>query len=113
MIESDIESRLVTAVRKLGGIAYKFVSPGNTGVPDRIIIMPGGRVWFVELKTDTGRLRPSQKRQIEKIRQRGANTFVLKGMDGLQEFMRIITEESDGVQTASLSGDSVQLDNEA
>ena len=54
MLESEIEKKLVREIRKMGGMAYKFVSPGNTGVPDRIVILPGV-ITFVELKTETGR----------------------------------------------------------
>lgn len=50
MTEKDIESYLRDVVRKIGGKAYKFVSPGNPGVPDRIVILPDGRILFVELK---------------------------------------------------------------
>ena len=41
MLEREIEKKLVDGVRKLGGRAYKFVSPGNDGVPDRIVVLPG------------------------------------------------------------------------
>ena len=50
MLEKDIESKLKNKVKKLGGRAYKFVSPGNSGIPDRLIILPGGKVGFAELK---------------------------------------------------------------
>lgn len=50
MRESAIEAYLRDRVKELGGKAYKFVSPGNTGVPDRLVCLPGGRVIFVELK---------------------------------------------------------------
>ena len=50
MREKDIEKILVAEVRKLGGRAYKWVSPGNDGVPDRIVIFPGKAPVFVELK---------------------------------------------------------------
>ena len=46
MKESEIEARLVRGVKALGGVAYKFVSPGNVGVPDRLVVLPGGRVIF-------------------------------------------------------------------
>lgn len=52
--EKEIEKILVAEVKKLGGKAYKFVSPGNSGVPDRIVIFPKKPPVFVELKTDTG-----------------------------------------------------------
>ena len=71
MRERDIEKILVEGVRKLGGKAFKFVSPGNDGVPDRIIIMPGGRVYFVELKTEVGRLSGRQKIQIRALTRLG------------------------------------------
>lgn len=50
MQESTIEAYLRDRVKALGGKAYKFVSPGNVGVPDRLVCLPGGRVVFVELK---------------------------------------------------------------
>ena len=86
MLESTLERRFVNMVRRSGGRAYKFVSPGNLGVPDRIAILPKGRIWFVELKTETGRLSQVQKRQIDTLRSLGMNVFVLWGEKGLQRF---------------------------
>ena len=51
--ERDIESGLRKQVERMGGKFMKFTSPGNDGVPDRIAILPGGRVWFVELKRES------------------------------------------------------------
>lgn len=48
--EKQIEQYLVKRVKELGGKAYKFVSPGNAGVPDRLVCLPGGKMVFVELK---------------------------------------------------------------
>lgn len=87
MKESTIEARLVREVRKLGGLCYKFTSPGSPGVPDRIIILPGGRVVFAELKTEVGRLAKIQKWQIEELEKRGAEIRVLKGMDQVLAFL--------------------------
>ena len=53
-LEKDIEKYLVRSVRHLGGLCLKWVCPGWSGVPDRIILMPGGRIWFVELKRPAG-----------------------------------------------------------
>lgn len=50
MKESELERRFCRLVEQAGGKAYKFVSPGNSGVPDRIVVLPGGRIGFVELK---------------------------------------------------------------
>lgn len=87
MKESTIEARLVRGVKKRGGLCYKFTSPGNPGVPDRIVILPGGITVYVELKTEIGRLAKIQKWQIEELRKRGADVRVLKGMDQVMEFL--------------------------
>lgn len=59
MRESTIEAYLRDRVKELGGKAYKFVSPGNDGVPDRLVCLPGGRAVFVELKAP-GKKRPQK-----------------------------------------------------
>lgn len=61
MLEKQIESYFVKAVRRIGGVAYKFVSPAHRGVADRVVCLPDGSTWFVELKTDGGRLSPLQQ----------------------------------------------------
>lgn len=61
MKESEVERHFVWAVEMAGGRAYKFTSPSNRGVADRIACLPDGSVWFVELKTKGGRLSPLQK----------------------------------------------------
>ena len=88
MKESTIEAKLVRMVRELGGLCFKFVSPGNPGVPDRLIILPGGRVVFVELKTEVGRLATIQTWQLEEMRRRGADVRVLKGLEQVKAFVR-------------------------
>lgn len=68
MRERFIEKKLVDAVKKMGGLAPKFVSPGLDGMPDRIVLFPMGRIAFVELKAPGGKMRPLQvrrKRQLE------------------------------------------------
>ena len=70
MRESTIEKHLVEAVRESGGLAIKLVSPGWAGIPDRLILMPHGRLAFVELKAPGHTLRPLQvrrKRQLETL----------------------------------------------
>ena len=63
------------------------MSPGNSGVPDRIVIFPGGRVVFVELKTETGRLSALQVAQIRRLERLGADVRVLYGLDDVKEFL--------------------------
>ena len=61
MKESTIEKHLVTQVKALGGMAYKFTSPAHRGVADRVVCLPDGQTWFVELKAPGGRLSELQK----------------------------------------------------
>ncbi|MDE1477591.1 VRR-NUC domain-containing protein [Xenorhabdus bovienii] len=75
--ESVIENHLVKEIKKAGGIAYKFVSPGRRSVPDRICILPGGRVVFVECKAPGEKPRPDQLREHEKLRALGCEVVVL------------------------------------
>ena len=60
-MERDVEKHFVWTVERMGGITYKFTSPGRKGVADRIACLPDGSTWFVELKTKGGRLSPLQK----------------------------------------------------
>lgn len=61
MLEKAIESHLVKRVKAIGGVAYKFTSPAHRGVADRVVCLPDGSTWFVELKTESGRLSALQK----------------------------------------------------
>lgn len=87
MKESQIEARLVRMVRERGGLCYKFVSPGNPGVPDRIVVTPDGQTVYVELKTEVGSLQKIQEWQITEMRRRGAQVRVLKGLDAVKAFV--------------------------
>lgn len=87
MKESQIERRLVEGVKRLGGMCLKFVSPGTLGVPDRIIITAKGRVIFVELKTETGRLTKIQRYVIGEMQKRGADARMVKGIDEVKELL--------------------------
>ena len=98
MREAEIERRLVKAVEKRGGLCYKFVSPANPGVPDRVIILPGGQVLWVELKTEIGHLAAIQRWQIQRMRERGADVRVVKGLDAVHNLLKEI--DTHGVQTS-------------
>jgi hypothetical protein len=70
MREKTVEQKLAHAVKIMGGIAPKFTSPGWDGVPDRLVLLPGGRIAFAELKAPGKQLRPLQvkrKRQLEAL----------------------------------------------
>lgn len=77
--ERDIESGLRRSVERMGGKFMKFTSPGNDGVPDRIAVLPGGRVWFVELKREGEKPTAIQKWQMEQLRKLGCNVALITG----------------------------------
>lgn len=89
MRESSIERRFVTEVKKRGGLAAKFVSPGLDGVPDRIALLPGGKMAFVELKAPGKALRPLQERRREQLESLGFRVYVV---DGLEQIGGILDE---------------------
>lgn len=77
MLEKDIEKRLAAEVRRRGGIALKLTSPGTSGVPDRLVLMPGGKVGFVEVKAPGKSPRPLQRAQFRRMERLGASVYVL------------------------------------
>ena len=94
MNEKSLERKLKREIERRGGVCWKFTSPGTAGVPDRVCIMPGGRVLFVELKGDDGRLQPIQAARIQQMRELGADVRVLRGD---------LEEISDVLQTPPIS----------
>ncbi|MFA9380168.1 MAG: VRR-NUC domain-containing protein [Acetanaerobacterium sp.] len=87
MTESQIEQRLGKMVKDRGGLYYKFTSPNNPGVPDRIVITPDGRTIYVELKTCVGSLQRIQRWQITEMQKRGADVRIIKGLDAAKAFV--------------------------
>ena len=77
MRESEIERRLAVSVKKLGGMAVKFVSPGLDGVPDRIILLPGRKIAFVELKAPGKKTRPLQEKRKRQLEGLGFPVYVI------------------------------------
>lgn len=88
MLEKEIERRMCDLIKKRGGLTYKFTSPNNPGVPDRIVITPEGIVWFVELKTEFGRMANIQKWQKSELEKRHANVRVVRGWDEAKQFIK-------------------------
>lgn len=86
MLEKDIEKLFRDEIKKAGGKAYKFTSPGNDGVPDRIVMLPDGRIVFVELKTDTGKLSRLQELQCRQIAELGQTVRILHGLAEVRDF---------------------------
>lgn len=79
--ENPVEKHLIKEVKKAGGRAYKFVSPGRRSVPDRIVLLPGGRLVFVECKAPGKPPRADQLREHERLRTLGFTVVVLDSKD--------------------------------
>jgi hypothetical protein len=77
MNEKDIERKLVVTVKNAGGIAPKLVSPGFAGMPDRIILLPGGHMAFAELKAPGQKPRPLQLSRHRLLRKLGYRVYVI------------------------------------
>lgn len=89
MREKQIEQKLAIEAKNMGGIAPKFTSPGFDGMPDRIVLLPHGRLAFIELKAPGKKLRPLQgkrKRQLEAL---GFSVFVV---DSIEQIGGILDE---------------------
>ena len=91
-MERDIEKRLTTEIKNMGGRSYKWVSPGNAGVPDRIVLLPGGRIWFIELKTETGKTSRLQEAQIRLLSRMGFDVRVLHGLAEVEAFIEEVSK---------------------
>lgn len=93
MNEKFIEQKLRNAVKSRGGAALKFVSPGVNGVPDRIILMPGGCVAFAELKAPGKKMRPIQERRKKQLESLGFKVYLI---DSPEQIGGIIDEIEKG-----------------
>lgn len=92
MRERDIEQWLRRQIESMGGLAFKFSSPGNDGVPDRLAVLPGGIIYFIELKTDRGRLMPIQRWQQDRLDALGCQVRTIRGMDEAAEFIEEVRD---------------------
>ena len=90
--EKQIEHSLVTATRKLGGLALKFVSPSFAGMPDRLVLLPDGKMAFVEVKAPGKKPRVLQEKRHGMLRALGFQVFVLDDASAIPELLKKITE---------------------
>lgn len=88
MREKSVEQKIVEKIKRKGGLCLKWVSPGYTGVPDRIAILPGGRILFIEVKRPgTGRLSPRQRRVGDLLRSLGCSVIVADETEDLDGYI--------------------------
>ena len=81
MREKQIENKLATEAKKLGGIALKFVSPSFDGMPDRLVLIPDGHIAFVELKSPGKKPRPLQLARHRLLRSLGFRVYVIDNVE--------------------------------
>ena len=92
MREKTIERELIRAVRSCDGICPKLVSPGTDGMPDRMILMPRGKIGFVEVKAPGRKPRPLQIKRHRQLRGLGFKVFVLDDIRQIPEIIREVME---------------------
>lgn len=89
MREKHIEQALVKEVKRLGGIPLKLSNTGLNGVPDRLVLLPAGRIGFIELKAPGEPLRPLQERRKRQLEALG---FLVFKVDGKEQIPGVLDE---------------------
>lgn len=97
MLESEIENKLKKEIETLGGLSLKFTSPGMAGVPDRLVLLPKGKICFVEVKAPGKSLRPLQIKRKEQLENLGFKVYLIDSYERLREVL-------DEIYTTWLSG---------
>ncbi|CUH96379.1 hypothetical protein P22_2469 [Propionispora sp. 2/2-37] len=95
MREKYTEQKLVKAVKKAGGITMKLISPGFAGMPDRLVVLPMGRIAFVEVKAPGLKPRPLQVKRHELLRRLGCRVYVLDDEEEIPRLLAAITRGGD------------------
>ena len=91
MLEQTLERKLVEAVKAMGGLCPKFVSPGFDGMPDRLVLLPGGGFAFVEVKRHKEKPRPLQESRHGMLRRLGFKVYVLDSAEQIGGMLREIS----------------------
>jgi hypothetical protein len=91
-MEKDVEAYVRREVKKMGGKLLKWVCPGNDGVPDRILMLPGGRIWFIEFKDGGGKVSPLQTYWMDELYNLGFSSFVVRGMPQAQTLIGLLQD---------------------
>ena len=93
MREKDIEKELAARTKTMGGIAPKFISPGFDGMPDRLVLLPSGRMGFVELKAPGKKPRALQEARHRLLRRLGFKVYVIDKIDQIDSVLEEIDHE--------------------
>lgn len=95
MREKTLERKLVEAVKEMGGIAPKFISPGFDGMPDRLVLLPLGRIAFLEAKRHGEKPRPLQEARHGMLRRLGFQVYVLDDAAQISEILKQMGGEAE------------------
>lgn len=88
MREKQVEQKLVKAVKDRGGMCPKLISPGTDGMPDRLVLLPGAHIGFVEVKAPGKKPRPLQERRHKELRDFGFQVFVLDDPEQIPDILK-------------------------
>jgi hypothetical protein len=89
MLEKNIEAKVCGYARERGLLAYKFTSPAHAAVPDRLFVLPGGKMFFCEFKRQGQKPTPPQEREHHRLRQHKVSVFVI---DNVDDGLRMVDE---------------------
>ena len=89
--ERDIEKKLVNAVREKGGWAVKLSAQWEAGIPDRLVLLPHGKCYFIELKRPGEQPRPIQVRRAKQLRALGFKVYVIDSQEKITEVINEIS----------------------
>jgi hypothetical protein len=89
MLERNIEAKVCGYARERGLLAYKFTSPAHAAVPDRLFVLPNGRMFFCEFKREKQKPTPTQEREHHRLRQHKVSVFVI---DNVDDGLRMVDE---------------------
>lgn len=92
-MEKQIEKRFKREVEKCGAIAVKFISPGMAGVPDRLVLLNGGRAIFAEIKAEGETLRPLQVKRAKQLRAKGFRVYCIDSDSAIDQFVSEVLRE--------------------
>lgn len=90
MREKEVEAALVRAAKKRNGVALKFVSPGLSGVPDRLVLLPDGKIGFIELKSLGKKMRLLQEKRKSQLERLGFLVFCLDSKEEVEVMLDAI-----------------------
>ena len=92
MLEKHIEAKVCDYAKQRGLLVYKFTSPARAAVPDRLFVLPGGRVFFIEFKREGQRPTPAQTREHARLWAHGVTVCVVDNvLDGLRVIDRMLS----------------------